>query len=259
VSALFVIARDDSKDAPLAAEAERLGWSVLRLPLLATEPGSDGGRFLEWLQTPPPGSAIAWTSRRAAEALCEIALPRFRAALERAPLFALGEESAAPVAEAGMRVERPRAGAGAAILADWIVGRRQALGIERVAFLHGDKALPTLPNALRAAKVEVRAFELYRTQFLSPDLGALTAALRAGTAVTVAFWSPSGVEALERLLSPDLTTALRENAEVVSRGETTHQALTSRGYRRARDPIHETRAFDAIALEALQSRQRTAR
>ncbi|HKW51125.1 MAG TPA: hypothetical protein VJQ53_05260, partial [Candidatus Eisenbacteria bacterium] len=41
--ALFVIARDDSMDARLAAEAEGLGWSVLRLPLLVTEPGADGG------------------------------------------------------------------------------------------------------------------------------------------------------------------------------------------------------------------------
>lgn len=259
MSALFVIARDDSMDARLAAEAEGLGWSVLRLPLLVTEPGADGGRFLDWLQAPPPGSAIAWTSRRAAEAQAEIALPRFRATLERMPLFALGEESAAPMRDAGMRTEYPPRGAGAASLADWIVGRRHALGIERVAFLHGDKALPTLPNALRAAKLEVKPFELYRTQFLSPDASPIEAALRTGTPVTVAFWSPSGVEALERLLSPDLVAALRGHAEVLARGETTHEHLTARGYRRARSPVRGTQAFDAIALEALQSKQRTPR
>lgn len=259
MTALFVIARDDSMDALLAREAERLCWSVLRLPLLATEPGPDRGRFLDWVEAPPPGASIAWTSRRAAEALTEMALPRLRGTLERTPLFALGEESAAPVRDAGMRVEFPPRGAGAASLADWILGRRDALGIARVAFLHGDKALPTLPNALRAGKLEVRAFEIYRTRFLAPDVGAVIAALQAGTPVTVAFYSPSGVEALERLLSPEAVAALRENAEVVPRGETTYQALTGRGYRRARNPLHETRAFDAIALEALQSRQRTAR
>ena len=254
MSSLFVIARDDSMDARLAASAERLGWSVLRLPLLATEPGPDRARFLDWLQTPPHGSSIAWTSRRAAEALVEIALPRFRETLERIPLFALGEESAARMRDAGLRTEHPRRGAGAAILADWIVGRRDALGIARVVFLHGDKALPILPNALRAAKLEVKPFELYRTRFLSPDVSAIAAALRAGTPVTVAFWSPSAVEALERLLPPDLVAALRENAEVVPRGDTTYQALTSRGYRRGRSRGHDARAFDAIALEALQSR-----
>lgn len=259
MSALFVIARDDSMDLALAAEAERLCWSVLRLPLLATEPGPARGPFLDWLRRPPPGASIAWTSRRAAEGLAEIALPRFRETLERMPLFALGEESAAPMRDAGMRMELPDGGAGAASLADWILGRRDALGIARVAFLHGDKALPTLPDALRAAKLEVASFELYRTRFLSPDVGAIAAALQAGGPVTVAFWSPSGVEALERLLSPEAVAALREDAEVVPRGETTYQHLAARGYRRARRPMHETRAFDAIALEALQSRQRTAR
>jgi uroporphyrinogen-III synthase len=259
MSALFVIARDDSMDAPLAREAEKLCWSVLRLPLLTTEPGPDRELLLDWLQAPPPGTSIAWTSRRAAEALAEIALPRLRGTLERISLFAVGEESASPIRDAGMRVEFPPRGAGAASLADWIVGRRDALGIARVAFLHGDKALPTLPNALRAVALEVKAFELYRTRFLSPDVVALVAALEAKTPVTVAFYSPSGIEALERLLSPDQVAAVRENAEVVPRGDTTYQALTARGYRRARSPLHETRTFDAIAREALQSGQRTTR
>jgi hypothetical protein len=52
---------------------------------------------------------------------------------------------------------------------------------------------------------------------------------------------------------------LRTDADVLPRGETTYQCLIARGYRRARSPLHETRTFDAIALEALQSRQRTAR
>jgi len=259
VSALFVIARDDPRDLALAGDAERLGWSVLRLPLLATEPGSGRGAFLDWLQAPPPSASIAWTSRRAAEAQVEIALPQFRETLARTPLFAVGEESAAPMRDAGMKVEISRGGEGAETLADWIVRRRDVLGIARVAFLHGDKALPTLPNALRAAKIEVASFELYRTQYLSPDVIDLTVALEAGWPVTAAFWSPSGVEALERLLSPGALAALRRDADVVPRGDTTHKALLARDYRRARSPVGETRAFDAIALEALQSRQRTAR
>ena len=259
MSALFVIARDDPRDAALAREAERLGWSVLRPPLLATELGPDRGRFLDWLQKPAADASIAWTSRRAALALAEIALPRFREVLAGMPLFAVGEESAAPMRDAGLDVEVCPDGRGAASLAEWMVRRREALGIARVAFLHGDKALPTLPDALRAAKLELEPFELYRTRFLAPDVGAIATALEAGGPVTVAFLSPSGVEALERLLSPEAVAMLREGAEVLPRGEATYQALTARGYRRARSPLHETRTFDAIALEALQSRQRTAR
>jgi len=254
-----VIARDDPRDESLAQEAERLGWSVLRLALLGTEPGPGREPFLQWLEAPPPGASVAWTSRRAAEAQVEIALPRFRGTLARMPLFALGEESAAPMRDAGMKVEISRGGEGAAILADWIVRRRDVLGITRVAFLHGDKALPTLPNSLRAAGVQVASFELYRTQYLSPDVIELTAALEASWPVTAAFWSPSGVEALEQLLSSEALAALRRDADVVPRGDTTHKALLARDYRRARSPVHDARAFDSIALEALQSRQRTAR
>src|SRR5712692_10210103 len=76
VRGLFVITRDDPLDDALASDAERLGWNVLRLGLLATDPGPDRGRFLEWLQGSPSEAAIAWTSRRAAQALVEIALPR---------------------------------------------------------------------------------------------------------------------------------------------------------------------------------------
>ncbi len=259
MSALFVIAREDPRDLALAREAERLGWSVLRLPLFAAEPGPDRGRFLEWLREPPHGASIAWTSRRAAQALAEIALPRSREVLARLPLFAVGEESAAPMRDAGIDVEVCPDRRGAASLAEWMIGRREALQIARVAFLHGDKALPTLPDALRAAKMEPELFEIYRTRFLAPDVGAIDAALEAGGPVTVAFLSPSGVEALERLLSPKAVARLREGAEVVPRGETTYEALAARGYRRARSPLDDTRAFDAIALEALQSRQRTAR
>ena len=254
MSALFVIARDDPRDAALAHEAERLGFSVLRLSLLATDPGPGRDRFLEWLGALPRGAAIAWTSRRAAEALAEIALPRLRDALSRAPLFALGEESAAPIRNAGIPVEVSPGGGGAASLAQWILKRRDALEIARIAFLHGDKALPTMSDALRAAKLPVEPFELYRTRFLSPDVGRLTAALEAGTPVTAAFLSPSGVEALERLLSPKMVAALRRDAEVVPRGETTYKALAARSYRRARRPRQESQAFDSIALEALQSK-----
>ena len=256
---LFVITRDDPLDDALAREAKRLGWSVLRLGLLATDPGPDRGRFLEWLEGPTPDAAIAWTSRRAAQALVEIALPGSRQALARVPLFALGEESAAPAKSAGLPVEVCPGARGAASLAEWIVRRDGDRRVARVAFLHGDKARSTLPDALRSAKIEVMPFELYRTRYLAPDVRELAAALREAQPVAVAFLSPSGMDALEQLLSPDEVATLRRDAEAVPRGDTTHQALASRGYGRARVPRTESRTFDAVALEALQSRQRTAR
>ena len=69
--------------------------------------------------------------------------------------------------------------------------------------------------------------------------------------MAAAFFSPSGIEALERLLSPGAVRRLRAEALALARGETTRAALESKGYRNA-----AVRAFDAAALEALQSMTR---
>lgn len=253
MSALFVLTRHDPVDSALAGEAERLGVRVLRLRLLETERGSDGDRFLEWMKRPPAGAAIAWTSKRAAETLAGLVLPHARETLARISLFTLGSESAAPIREAGLTVEVCPDGEGAASLADWILLRRADRAVACVAFLHGDKALPKLPETLRRAGVDVQGFELYRTRFLSPDVSALAAALAAGTPVAAAVFSPSGVEALERLLPPEGVASLRRDVQAIPRGETTYQALVARGYLRARKPARISGSFDSFALEALQS------
>lgn len=256
MSPLFVIARKDPKDDEIARAAERAGVTLLRLSLLQTEPGSDGDRFLQWLGKPPAGAAIAWTSKRAAEILSTIALPGARETLTKLPLFALGSDSAAPIRDAGLAVEVPREGEGAAVLAEWILRHRAERGIVRVAFLHGDKALPALPDSLREAGVEVESFEIYRTSYLSPPVTALTDALQAGSAVEIAFFSPSAVDALERLLSPEGVAALRRDGVAHSRGETTHNALTARGYRRAKAPSLECETMSSAWLGGVNSWKR---
>jgi len=253
VTGIFVLTRREPVDASLAGEAERLGWRVVRLSLLATEVGADGARFLEWLRRASSGAAIAWTSRRAGEALARIALPAAKDALARWPLFALGAESAAPLRDGGLTVEVPPGDPGAANLAREIARVRGARGIARVAFLHGDKALPDLPATLRREGIEVEGFELYRTRFLSPDVSQLNAAIASGTRINVAFFSPSGVEALERVLDPGTLDALRASAQIIARGVTTYRAVLDRGYRRSGDLMESGRAFDSFALEALQS------
>lgn len=253
MSGLLVLARRDPMDVSLASEAERLGWRVARLSLLATEEGPDRARFLDWLRRAPGDAAIAWTSRRAGEALARLALPACKDSLARLPLFALGAESAATLRDGGLTVEVPHGDQGAANLARQIARVRGARGIARVAFLHGDKALPHLPETLRREGIEVEGFEIYRTRFLSADVGEICAAVESGTRVAIAFFSPSGVEALERLLDPGTLAALRERAQIIARGITTYGAVLDRGYRQAGDLMESGRGFDSFALEALQS------
>jgi uroporphyrinogen-III synthase len=232
---------------------------VRRLALLATEPGRDGERLLAWLANPPSGAAAAWTSRRAGEVVAALALPVRRGALAGMPLFAVGAESASPVRGAGLTVTTPASGnEGARALGAMIAGRDPAERPSRVAFLHGDRALPDLPETLRGAGIPVDAFELYRTRFLSPDVRDVDRAASEGRIAAAAFFSPSGVESLERLLRPETVTRLREDATALARGETTRTSLEERGYRRTMRPAPSV-AFDSFALEALQSLVRTTR
>jgi uroporphyrinogen-III synthase len=268
VSALFAIARADRLDDALARGAAERGYEVMRLALLASDRGRDSDRFLAWLAHPPEGAAIAWTSRRAAEAIATIALPRHRDAMAGLSLFAVGAESAASIRDAGLAVATPSDGSAgakglAALIARAEPGERGAASasrprskVSRVAFLHGDRALPDLPEALAAAGIGVEPFEVYRTRFLSPDVSAVERAVETGRLAAVAFFSPSGVESLEHLLHPEIAARLRRDIPALARGETTRAALASRGYRRASCP-GAAEAFDFFALDALQSSMRT--
>ncbi|HEU4724120.1 MAG TPA: uroporphyrinogen-III synthase, partial [Candidatus Eisenbacteria bacterium] len=122
---VYLVARDDAEDDRLSEGLERNGFAVLRLPLLETAPGRDASRLPGLLASLPEGTALAWTSRRAGEALAQAAFPRHRAALQNAPLFALGESSAAPVTAAGVAVAQPQGFGphGAKALADLIATR----------------------------------------------------------------------------------------------------------------------------------------
>jgi uroporphyrinogen-III synthase len=73
-----------------------------------------------------------------------------------------------------------------------------------------------------------------------------------GDPVAVAFFSPSGIQALERLLDPDTRKHLHDRATAVARGETTARALEERGYGRIFQP-GTVNAFETMAHEALRT------
>lgn len=246
----FFLTRVDPVDDALALQAAGMGFTVIRESLLETEPGVDAPGLADHLAALPEGSGLAWTSRRAAEALAEV-LPRLRARLAGTPLYAVGEESAAPVRRAGLLPQVPPEPLGAAELARFIASRASKDGLRRVIFLHGNRSLPDLPNALREMGIPVEFLEVYRTRFLAPDFGGLEEALRSGATVLVAFFSPSGVEAFERLLHTDSTARFREHAIVISRGHTTTLALGQRGYRKILT-FQPAAPFSQYAARALQ-------
>ena len=249
---ILLLTRQDEVDDALAREAAGLGYHVQRVALLATEPGRDfaslGGRLASLVL----GEAVAWTSRRAGEAMVGEASPALRDRLGHTPLYAVGSESAAPATLAGLSVHLPEEGLGAAVLAETIARRAAIDRVRRVVFLHGDRALHDFSSGLRAHGIEVEPLEVYRTRFLSPDLGDLETALQGDRKIVAAFFSPSGIEAMERLLSAGAVERMRARATVLARGNTTFAALESRGYRHALYPRGKA-SFDSIAAGALHT------
>lgn len=246
----FFLTRVDPVDDALALQAAGMGFTVIRESLLTTEPGVDAPRLADHLLGMTEGTGLAWTSRRAGEALAEV-LPALRARLAGIPLYAVGEESASPVRRAGLVPRVPPEPLGAAELARFIASRASEDRLRRVVFLHGNRALPDLPDGLRELGIPVEFLEVYRTRFLAPDFGGLEEALRSGAIVLVAFFSPSGVEAFERLLRGDSGARFREHAIVISRGHTTTQALHQRGYRKVLT-FQPGAPFSQYAAKALQ-------
>ena len=238
MSGLLLLTRDDPRDDAMALDAERDGQEVARLGLLGTQPGADQERFGAWLETPQVDAAVAWTSRRAAEALVGLLTPARRAGLSHSPLFAVGAESAAPVTAEGYQVGFVAEHPDAARLAERIVDESERRGFRRVAFLHGDRALPDLPRALREAGITVEPYELYRIRFLPADVSPVERALDQGRQILSVFFSPSGVEALERLLPGDLVKRFRAEAWTMPHGATTARALRDRGYARVPQPVY---------------------
>jgi uroporphyrinogen-III synthase len=257
---LLLLTRRDAADDGLVRAAEGEGCDVARIELFETRPGAQLAALEPWLASPPSDAALAWTSRRAAARLAEIALPRHREVLERLPLFAVGEESAMPLTTAGLAVETPTGGLGAGHLAEHLVERAPELGIRRVVFLHGDRALSDLPDALARAGIPVERLEVYRTAYLAADLAPLMHAIDARRPCVVAFYSPSGIAGLERLLAPDAGETLHQDSVALARGETTFKALLRWGYARPQRPMgQKLGSFDAFVLEAVQSIARSPR
>jgi uroporphyrinogen-III synthase len=251
MSALFIITRLDPRDDALEAEAWNLGYEVVRESLLVTEPGVDATWLSDRIAAIPDGTGLAWTSRRAANVLA-LTLPREYLKLNRVPLYALGEESAGPLRLNGISPFIPGEGQGAAELAEFIAKRAAADGVHRVIFLHGNRSLPDLPDGLKARGIDVEFLQVYKTRFVTADVSGLEVALEEGAPIMAAFFSPSGVEALERFLTPDSRTRFRERAVAMAKGPTTARALEQRGYRTVLVPERAI-PFDRYMKEALHS------
>jgi uroporphyrinogen-III synthase len=227
----YLVARMEAEDNGLVAGLERRGFAVIRLRLLGTEPGRDMAALAARLEALPSDTALAWTSRRAAAALAQVAMSGHRARLERAALFALGEASAGPLAEQGLSVRVPPGpAAGAAALARFVAKAAAGGAFRRVLYLAGNRSLPDFEEGLAASGLETERLEVYATCALRPDTRDVRKALEARRLACAVFFSPSAAEALVALLDPG-TLALLRRVPVAAKGPTTAAGVRARGFR----------------------------
>ncbi len=247
---LLVLTRLDPLDDSLALQASVLGYAVLRIPVFATDPGPDLPSLPRRVASIGDGTAIAWTSRRAAEPLAHAFLERRGNGYPL--LYTLGEESAAPLRRVGCAPLTPGEGARAADLARFIVERAPEDGIRQVLVLRGDRSLADLPSGLERAGIQVVPLEIYRTRFLDADVDGLTSWLEEGALVVIGFYSPSGVTGLERLLDAGTRDRIRTHSTVFARGATTATELRARGFRNVSQPEGDM-TFERMALGVLEA------
>lgn len=171
---------------------------------------------------------IAITSARAARALCgavavlqaEHDTPTL-AWLAACTVHCVGKKTAASLRQptwcAGVEVGGGSAGA----LCQELLETPPATGrLPGVVFLHGDKALPTLPEGLRSAGCAVHTAEVYTTEAVpTAELVATVASMHA---TAVCAFSPSGVEVWRDLAHGDPHLAA---VPVVAIGPTTAAAV----------------------------------
>ncbi|MBI5836076.1 MAG: uroporphyrinogen-III synthase [Candidatus Eisenbacteria bacterium] len=245
MSRLVLFPRPPEAGGPEEVVLAAAGCAALVVPAIRFEPGADSDALAEALRAGPAPDAVAVTSARAAEAVAAV-LGAMRPA-PRVRLAAVGSATARPLREAGLDVDVPPQGEaqGAAALAAHLL-RTLAPGA-RVLFPRGNLSLGTLPDALRAAGVQVRELEVYRTVDAVPDVEQLRAALDRRWVAAAVFTSPSGVEALRAALGPGGWKALAA-LPAVAPGRTTETALRAAGAVRVERAADPGRAGVAAAL-----------
>lgn len=175
-------------------------------------------------------SWIIFSSARAAEAI--LGLPR-----PSAKIAAVGPSTVRMLRRAGWRTDLTPKNQSAEALAEALVSEVAEPG--NALFLKGDKALPAIPDRLRAAGFTIEERVVYRTFPAPPAVLSRTARKIRLAADAVLLGSPAGVSALASAVSIKSLAADRPFLIWAALGKTTGDALLRAGVSRpavARSP-----------------------
>ena len=177
------------EDCDFSSELRKHGHEVLNLPLIATRPVADLGRFRELLGDVGRFDAIFITSRASAAVLADevkkgepVSLPT---------VYVLGGRSKRVLDEYGVAAEyRESANTAMELLND--LGESGFAG-KTILFLRGDRSLRTIPEQLgNVATVE--EVVVYKTVEVPLENDETVDRLRSGQVEWLCFFSPSAIE-----------------------------------------------------------------
>ena len=241
---LVYLFRTPAEPDPYKQALEAAGFRCRSVPVLDFE--FTGQRALrEVLAHPDRYGGLLLTSPRAVEAFAEALrwLPNQSAAWTAKPVFAVGPRTSEALRQLGFQPQGEEAG-NAEALAD--VLEQSAAGLDgRLLFLCGDRRRDTLPERLQNAEIAFEECIVYRT------LPQTHLELPDEEPDWMIFFSPSGVEAMER------TSEMRRwKAWIAAIGPTTATALQQAG--RAVDVIAPAPSPEALVQALVAYRKEKA-
>ena len=189
---------------------EEDGFTVVNLELIATEPLTDQSKLRDALSGPTRYDGFFVTSPAAASVMIEVlqSLGREHTGM----VYVLGERSKKLFEDAGINVEFPPSANTADELIDEF-SEAEFAG-KRLCFVRGDRSLRTIPNRLQG-KAEVDELMVYRTVESEPDkevVEGIRRGLESGSFTWACFFSPSGVDAFDKLFGRQSAGGIRAAA-----------------------------------------------
>lgn len=228
-----VVTEADGPGKTLAARLSEAGVDVRVMPVVAHGPPADPAPLALALTRLADYAWAAFTSARAAEAVCQHAgwhqwpwatAPRPRVA-------AVGPVTRAALTARGVPVTLCPDVPGARALAQAIIATEGGLLSGRVVFWpRSNLARPDLGDALRAAGADLVQPVAYCTRpVCPPNLASVLEDIAAGRIDCVTFLSPSGAESLAAVMPGRTLRALTGRTLVASVGPTTSTAVAGLG------------------------------
>jgi uroporphyrinogen-III synthase len=203
---------------------EKSGMTVINLELIRTEPLDDQAELSTALNGPVRYDGFFVTSSAAAHVL----LDRLREldCEHTGMIYVLGERSRKILQDGGINVEFcPSANTAEELITEF--GEAEFAG-KRFCFVRGDRSMRTIPHLLK----DIAAIDeiiVYRTIESVPDpelAGSVSAALDAGEIDWACFFSPSAIDAFEKIFERQKAAGLK--AAVI--GETTAERARECGF-----------------------------